>query len=657
VVRRGPPPADLSLDADGLRDLEAGDVAAAVQAARTWKVSRRPAQPGDCETWRDATLGDITILLPARTSLPALERALDAAGIDYRAETSSLVYATREVRELMATVRALADPTDQLALATALRSPVLGCGDDDLFTYRVVHGGRWDLTAPAPDGIDAEHPVVAALRWLRGVHAQLPWLAPAELLDRIARERRLYELGHAQGRPRDLWRRLRFVTDQARAWSEAEGGTLREYVAWARLQASDSARVAETILPETDDDSVRIMTIHGSKGLEFPITIVSGMTTASRGPTTRVEVGFPASGPVALKFGKEVVSDEFEALKPLDEQMSHAERLRLLYVACTRAQDHLVVSLHRKARKNPPAEPRLCTNAELVAGACADLDLTGLTVPGGAPAPVVPPPAGPPLPPLEEWEAERAVALASSARPRSLGASDVRLPDDAAQPDDVATGSMATGSTATGSMATGSMATGDMAADDVAAGAQKEPRDLDLPPWQKGRYGTAIGRAVHAVLQTADLATGAGIAESAAAQAAAEGVIGREDEISRLARAALTAPSVRAAVTAPRWRETYVATTIGDRTLEGYIDLLYRTDDGLVVVDYKTAASTADLDARMAAYRAQGGAYAVAVEEAAGEPVIRVVFVFLTAAGALERELPELDDAKAAVRAALLAAG
>ena len=59
-------------------------------------------------------------------------------------------------------------------------------------------------------------------------------------------------------------------------------------------------------------------------------------------------------------------------------------------------------------------------------------------------------------------------------------------------------------------------------------GLAKGPRDLDLPPWNKGRYGTALGRAVHAVLQTVDLATGDGLDDAAAAQAAAEGIIGRE---------------------------------------------------------------------------------------------------------------------------------
>jgi ATP-dependent exoDNAse (exonuclease V) beta subunit len=342
-------------NAELLREREAADVAAAVVAALGWKVADRRDDGGDA--WRRARLGDITILLPARTSLPALERALGDRGIAYRAETSSLVYSTREVRDLLAAVRALADPTDQLSLVTALRSVVFGCGDDDLVTYRLEHHGAWSLLAPLTD-LPADHPVVEALGYLRDLRAQLPWLAPSEVLDRIVRDRRLFELGYAQARPRDLWRRLRFVIDQARAWSAAQGGTLRQYVEWARMQASESARVAETILPETDDDSVRIMTVHAAKGLEFPIAILSGMTTASRGARARVQVAFPPGEPLGLKVGTSLVTPEFEQFAPIDEQMDHHERLRLLYVACTRARDHLVVSVHRRQRRSEPDEDR-----------------------------------------------------------------------------------------------------------------------------------------------------------------------------------------------------------------------------------------------------------------------------------------------------------
>jgi ATP-dependent helicase/nuclease subunit A len=639
--RRTPPPDGLPVvvlgaeahedkpNADELREREAADVVDAIEAALGWQVSERS---GDApEQWRPATLADITVLLPARTSLPALERALESRRIPYRAETSSLVYSTREVRDLMVTVRALSDPTDQLALVTALRSPVFGCGDDDLFTFRVEHGGRWSLDTPLPETLPADHPVGAALTYLAQLRTEVPWLAPAELLQRIAADRRLFELGYAMGRPRDLWRRLRFVIDQARAWSEAEGGTLREYVTWSRLQASDNARVAETVLPETDDESVRILTIHGAKGLEFPITIVSGMTSRPGGQNQRVDVAFPDRGPAAIKVGSAVVTPEYEAYKPVDEQMDFHERLRLLYVACTRAQDHLVVSLHRPLR-NQPEDSQKLTSAELLAGVAGDAPhQAGLPEPAGAPAPGRDVRGEPPaLPDLAAWEAERAAALVASSRRRTVGASDVEL---AVAPEDA----------------------------ESAEGIDKAPRDLELPPWQKGRYGSAIGRAVHAVLQTVDLATGDGLEEAARAQAAAEGVLGREGDIARLARAALSAPCVREAAASERWRETYVATPLDGHPdgaevppmLEGYIDLLYRSAEGLVIVDYKTASAGADLDQRMRDYRAQGGAYALAVEQATGEPVARVVFLFLTADGPVERDLADLAGAKQDVRHAV----
>lgn len=130
-------------------------------------------------------------------------------------------------------------------------------------------------------------------------------------------------------------------------------------------------------------------------------------------------------------------------------------------------------------------------------------------------------------------------------------------------------------------------------------------------------------------------------------------MIGHEGEIVRLAQAALDSDVVKEALRHPRWRETYVAARVGQRTLEGYIDLLYRAPDGLVVVDYKTAGSHADLDRRMGHYRPQGGAYALALEEATGEPVARVVFVFLTPAGPVERVLSDMEGAKDAVRVVL----
>ena len=96
----------------GLREVEAREVAEAILAAvgEGWSVGDgKDENNEDC--WRPARLEDICILLPSRTSLPQLEEALQEHKIPYRIEAGSLIWASQAIREVMATVRALADPT------------------------------------------------------------------------------------------------------------------------------------------------------------------------------------------------------------------------------------------------------------------------------------------------------------------------------------------------------------------------------------------------------------------------------------------------------------------------------------------------------------------------------------------------------------------
>lgn len=185
---------------------------------------------------------------------------------------------------------------------------------------------------------------------------------------------------------------------------------------------------------------------------------------------------------------------------------------------------------------------------------------------------------------------------------------------------------------------------------------EKDPPVEEVPPWRRGRAGTAIGRAVHAVLQSIDLASGDALDGAARAQAAAEGIPTRADEVARLVSSALRSSAVQEAVASGRyWRELYAGAPVGGTVIEGFIDLLYETPDGLVVVDYKTDAvpGAREIDAAVERYRWQGAAYAVALEQSLGRPVARCVFVFARPSGALEREIEDLPAAKNAVRALL----
>jgi ATP-dependent helicase/nuclease subunit A len=596
-------------NADTLREREALDVASVVVQAlvEEWPV------------WRDDTLqpcraGDIAILLPSRLSLPALEQALTLQGISYRAENSSLVYAAPEIRALMLALRAADDPTDELAIVSALRTPLFGCSDRHLYEWKVVHNQRWqwwELPAEL-----ASHPVARGLQCLGEMAARIPYSTPSQLLSWLADERCVMELALVQRDSRDVWRRVRFVIDQARAWSEAGGHGVRRYLLWTRLQGDEGRFVAETVLPETDHDVVRIMTVHAAKGLEFPITVVSGLTSKGGANRGRRVVWTP--GGWALSEPDDPTYTQFA---PVDEQMSDAERKRLLYVACTRAMDHLVVSLHRVDGATGSAAAQL---AEAADGAPhrAFVATDAVLRDTGTEANELP----------WEDEAEWARTLADDLRvasePAALSATTLaaRLADHSG----VDTG----------------IDTGVNIAGDV--GVQKDPVDLDLPPWQRGRYGTAVGRAVHAVLQFADLTTGANISELAVAQAAAEGVIGREAAIERLARSALRVPIVAEGIQGPHWRELFVATQVGPTVVEGYIDLLVRHPElGLVVVDYKTdqVPPGAERAQRVARYGTQLAAYGLALQLLLGEPVAGGVLVMCRTDGAAEQiEVPDWSD-------------
>ena len=113
-------------------------------------------------------------------------------------------------------------------------------GDDDLFRHKVLDGRGWSYNTP--DRPDPDHGVVSAgLAFLREIHEARHWRSPAELLDRIVRDRRA-RARLRRGTSLATWRRLRFVIDQARAWTDATGGSLRAYLQWVDQQTLEGSR-------------------------------------------------------------------------------------------------------------------------------------------------------------------------------------------------------------------------------------------------------------------------------------------------------------------------------------------------------------------------------------------------------------------------------
>ncbi len=611
VVVLGGETAGLAVD---VRRAEADAVAATVATVRSDPTSWMVADEAP-NSWRTPSWSDVTILIPTRTSLRELEDALDAVGVPFRVATGSLAFDTQEVREVLAALRAISDPGDAVAVVAALRSPLYACSDVDLASFRLA-GGQWDYRNPggAPKG----HRVMVALDHLRSLSDQRWWREPSALLDRLLAERQAFALGFGARRPREVWRRLRFVVDQARAFEESQGGDLRAFVAWAELQQSEGSRVHEPLTSETDDDAVSIMTVHAAKGLEFPITVVSGATTAFAGRRRGPQVIWEGDVP-AVRYSAKTTTEHFDRLADLESEMDEHERIRLLYVACTRARDHLVVSAFHKAGR--------LSNGRLVAEQAAALDGLmrpppfwagperdrALTLPktGGVAVPTDP----------AVWAAERQSLLAAAAEPRFRSATALAAEADVVdEPDPEPDG-----------------------------GAGDGPA-----PWRRGRAGTAIGRAVHAVLEHLDDPDDeAGRLVLAGRYAALEAMPDAIETISALARSAMHSPAVGAARVASRsWRELYVAAPVGSSAVEGYVDLLYETPDGLVLVDYKTdgVLGASDIDDKVERYRTQIAVYALALETSTGLIVTEARLVFCTTGEAVERVVPDLAGAKAEVR-------
>lgn len=640
------------MNAGERRHREAVSIAHAIESATRapgWMVADELAPGGQ----RPAQLGDVAVLVPRRTGLEVLEGVLDEREIAYRVESASLLYGSQEVRDLVALGRVLEEPGNELALVATLRSPAYACGDDDLLEYHLL-GGLWSLEAGIPE-VATTSPVGRAMADLARLRGALREIGPIRTLASAMDERRTMLLAGSTSRATESWRRLRYVLDQARGFVEAGGGGLSSFADWIDEQLVANVRMVESTVAG-DDDAVRILTIHGAKGLEFPVTILAGLGSSRPGSPRAATVLRKATGEIEVRVRRGIETRGFEDLARIETALEAAEHLRLLYVGATRARDHLVICTH-----HVPGTTGTASLAEQIhAASCSVPELwselggdradgrsdetlpkaetrpneeTGIAV-GATPSrsPVRSHASAPPssVPGGTEddyrsWLAERSRMLARAERPASVAATKIpSLP-----------------------RAGGSE-----------TGAERAASDDELPEWRHGRAGTEVGRAVHAVLQSVDLATFASpgpdsgaiasLAALSVAQASAERVPDRAREVERLARAALASPVVVSAIASrSARREIFVAVPVGDVLLEGFVDLCFDDGAGLVVVDYKTDSvlSPESVDEAYERYRLQAAAYALALGDATGRLVSRCVLVFLSPPGAaIEREVTPLAD-------------
>ena len=305
--------------------------------------------------------GDIVILFRALSNVQEYESALRRYGLDYYLVGGKAFFAQQEVFDLLNLCRYLNDPDDLIGLVGILRSPFFNLSDD---TIQALSRDRLtlhdSLFAEPPAFLDDEQQrrlsfARDVLTELRAVKDRLPL---AELLTR-AIERTGYDaalLTEHLG-PRKV-ANLRKLIEMAAEFDRGELFTLQDFV--ERLHTSVLEETDEefaTTLPETGH-VIRLMSIHQSKGLEFPVVIVADIDRkgAPRGSSAVLHPDFGALVKLPEMFG---VSHDHIGLKMyglLEQEADAEETIRLFYVACTRAADYLILSagIELEAKRNSP---------------------------------------------------------------------------------------------------------------------------------------------------------------------------------------------------------------------------------------------------------------------------------------------------------------
>jgi ATP-dependent helicase/nuclease subunit A len=291
----------------------------------------------------EARAGDVVVLIRATTDMHIYEQALEQAGVPTYVIGGRGYWSHPQVIELVAYLRALANPLDTEALYTVFLSPLCGLSLDGL-----VLG---DAAAPDELSDDDRERLERFDAWFRMERRAATWVGPEQLLDR-ALDRSGYD-AHLAGLP-DGRRRLanvRKLMRLAREWQTAHGSDLRGFVDMlqSRTLGGDGGRESEAPVESEALDAVRLMTIHRSKGLEFPVVCVAdlGRQMINRSADL-VRVGRDGvSLGLRLKrpgYGERINVLAYNDLRAQEWELQMAEERRLFYVAMTRAQERLIIS-------------------------------------------------------------------------------------------------------------------------------------------------------------------------------------------------------------------------------------------------------------------------------------------------------------------------
>jgi ATP-dependent exoDNAse (exonuclease V) beta subunit len=301
----------------------------------------------------EASAGEIVLLFAAGTDAEHYEEELRRAGLQTYRATGRGYFGQQQVVDLLAYLRLLHNRYDDEALVTVLASPFVGISNDALALVRRA-APRRPLFLPferglPPDLSDEDRRLCRAfLQRYERLAGAANRLSLEQLCERIVSDHD-YDLAVlAQWDGRRRYANMRKLARLARSYEELRGRDIEGFVRFVREQEAVGARELEAVAEEEDADAVRLLTIHSAKGLEFKVVIVADAGRDRNAPSPDeilclpdgrfgFRVADPATGSRRPAFG-------YEQVREAEREAERAERLRLYYVAMTRAIDRLIVS-------------------------------------------------------------------------------------------------------------------------------------------------------------------------------------------------------------------------------------------------------------------------------------------------------------------------
>ncbi|KIN62842.1 ATP-dependent DNA nuclease [Sulfitobacter noctilucicola] len=284
-------------------------------------IIKRPVRPGD-----------FLILVQRRSTLfSEIIRACKSLELPIAGADRLKVGAELAVKDLAALLSFLATPDDSLSLATALKSPLFGWTEQELFdlAHRRTSSSLWQAVR------DRKEDFPSTMEVLNDLRSQIDFLRPYDLIERIltrhsGRKKLLARLGS------EAEDGINALLTQALAYERNDIPSLTGFIEWVQTDDLEIKRQVDSA-----SDQIRVMTVHGSKGLEAPIVILP--ETQDRKIDVRDNIididDLPIWKPAAAAQSR-VIKDRLDEVK--DAEL--AERLRLLYVATTRAEKWLIIA-------------------------------------------------------------------------------------------------------------------------------------------------------------------------------------------------------------------------------------------------------------------------------------------------------------------------